>query len=255
MKRKLAAFFGECRALFRSVPPVTLTLFLLSVFAMNLLANKSLDLDLDWLALDCGIIVSWVAFLCMDVLTRRYGPRAATLVSLFAVGVNLLFCLIFYLASLIPGTWGAFFDFGEQPVVNEALDKTFGGTWYVLLGSTAAFAVSAVINNFSNWGIGKLFKKNPDGFFAYACRTYLSTALGQFADNLVFAFLVSFFFFGWTPLQCVTCAATGMLAELFIEAVFSPLGYRVCRSWEKSGVGREYLEYVAARGAKTEEKA
>lgn len=247
MKQKISDFFSGCALLLRSLSPLAFSLFLLSVFSMNLLANKSLDLPFDWLALDCGIIVSWVAFLCMDVLTKHYGPKAATIVSVVAIIINLLACLILYLASLIPGTWGAFFDFGEQPIVNSALDSTFGGTWYVLLGSTAAFIASAVVNNFSNWGIGKLFKKNPNGFLAYACRTYLSTALGQFCDNLIFAFTVSYFFFGWTALQCVTCAATGMVAELLIEAVFSPIGYKICNVWQKRGVGKEYLEYVAKK--------
>ena len=250
--KQFKAFFSEARLLLSSVPPLTFALFLLSVFAMNLLANKSLDLNVDWLALDCGIIVSWVAFLCMDVMTKHFGPRAATIVSVAAIGCNLLACLILYLASLIPGTWGAFFDFGEEPVINEALDSTFGGTWYVLLGSTVAFISSAIINNFSNWGIGKAFKKNPDGFWAFACRTYLSTAIGQFADNLIFAFLVSHFFFGWTALQCITCAATGMVAELLVEAVFSPLGFRILKSWRERGVGKEYLAYAAIKEGRNE---
>ncbi len=245
MKQAVKNFFDQFKLLLSSVPPLVFALFLLSVFAMNLLANKSIDLGLDWLALDCGITVSWVAFLCMDVLTKRFGPKAATMLSVFAIAINLAVCLVFYLASLIPGTWGAFFDFGEQPVVNSALDSTFGGTWYVLLGSTVAFIVSAAVNNFSNWGIGKLFRKKPDGFAAYACRSYLSTALGQFADNLIFAFLVSYFFFGWSPLQCVTCAATGMVAELLCEAVFSPVGYKICDRWKKRGVGKAYLDYVS----------
>ncbi len=245
MKRTFQNFIKETKLLLSSVPPFTFALFLLSVFAMNLLANKSVDLPVGWLALDCGIIVSWASFLCMDVLTKRFGPKAATTLSVIAALVNLVMCLVFFLASLIPGTWGAFFDFGEQDVINTALDSTFGGTWYVLLGSTVAFVASAAINNFTNWGIGKIFKKNPDGFWAYACRTYVSTAIGQFADNLIFALIVSHFFFGWTMLQCVTCALTGMVAELLCEAVFSPLGYKVCRNWEKKGVGAAYLNYIS----------
>lgn len=252
MMQAFKDFFKELRLLLSSLSPLAFSLFLLSVFAMNLLANKSVGNLPDWLALDCGILVSWVAFLCMDVLTKHYGPRAATLVSLIAAALNLLACLFLFLASIIPGVWGAFYDFGELPEVNAALDSTFGGTWYVLLGSTAAFVVSAFVNNFSNWGIGKLFRKNPDGFAAYACRTYLSTAVGQFTDNLVFALLVSHFFFGWTLGQCLTCAATGMAAELLFEAVFSPIGYGVTKRWRERGTGREYLAYIAERRAKKE---
>lgn len=241
---KFKRYFVEWRILLRSVPSTVVCTFVLSVFTMNLLANKSIDLGVDWLALDCGIIVSWVAFLCMDVLTKHYGPRAATRISLFAIVLNLLACLVMYIASVILGTWGAFFDYGEQQVVNEALNSTFGGTWYVLMGSTVAFVSSAVINNFANWGIGKIFVKNPDGFGAYVCRTYLSTAVAQFADNLIFALIVSHFFFGWTILQCLTCAATGMLAELLCEAIFSPLGFAVCRHWQKEKVGKEYFDHL-----------
>lgn len=244
MKQKIKDFFSEFGLLLRSVSPLTLSLFILAVFAMNLLANKSINLPMDWLALDCGITVSWVAFLCMDVLTKRYGPKAATLLSIVAITVNLFGCLILYLSSLIPGVWGAFFDFGETEVINEALDGTIGGTWYVLLGSTVAFVASAIVNNFGNWQIGKLFKKNPDGFIAYACRAYVSTAIGQFVDNLIFALLVSHFFFGWSIVQCLTCAATGMVAELLCEAIFSPIGYKILLSWEKRGVGAQYLEYI-----------
>ena len=249
MKSSVKQFFHETKLLLRSVPPLPFSLFLLSVFAMNLLANKSI-VNLEWLALDCGILVSWVAFLCMDVMTKHFGPRAATTVSVVAIGINLVMCLILFAAGAIPGDWGAYYDFGEEPVVNSALDATFGGTWYVLLGSTVAFISSAFINNFSNWGVGKIFKKHPDGFLAYACRTYVSTAIGQFADNLIFAFIVSFFFFGWTPLKCVTCALTGMVAELLVEAAFSPLGYKICNDWRKNNIGREYFE--AVKGAEHE---
>ncbi len=242
--KRMKSFFLSYRTLLRSVPPIAFALFILSVFAMNLLANKSLDIPLDWLALDAGILVSWVAFLCMDVLTKHFGPGAATLISITAIAINLLACLILYLASLIPGTWGAFYDFGELPPINQALDGTFGGTWYVVIGSTVAFILSALVNNFSNWGIGMLFKRHPDSFAAYACRTYLSTALGQFCDNLTFAFLVSHFFFGWTVVQCLTCAATGMVAELLLEILFSPIGYRVCASWKQRGVGTDYFQNI-----------
>ena len=224
--KRIKQSFADFRLLLKSVPPLVLSLFILAVFAMNLLANKSINTgSLTWLALDTGIVVSWIVFLCMDVLTKQFGPKAATQLSLLAMVINLAACLFLFAVSKIDGTWAQYFELGEQPVVNEALDRTFGGTWYVVLGSAVAFAVSAVINNFSNFFIGKAFRKNPDGFGAYACRAYVSTAIAQFVDNLVFALLVSHFFFGWTVLQCVTCAATGMVVELLCEVIFSPLGY------------------------------
>lgn len=238
----------EIKLLLQSVPAPVLTLFSVSVIVMNLLANKSVDLPVSWLALDCGIIVSWVSFLSMDVITKHFGPKAATQLSVAAAVFNLLTCLIFFAASRISGTWGESYSAATAEganTVNAALDATFGGTWYVLLGSTVAFLTSAAVNNFINFAIGNLAKKNPDGFAAYALRTYFSTAVGQFTDNMVFALIVGRVFFGWSMLQCVTCSAVGMAAELICEVIFSPIGYAVCKKWKKENVGSAYLEYRA----------
>ena len=220
---------SEYRSLIRSVPPLLFSLLVLSVVGMNLLANKSIDTGVDWLALDCGILFSWLTFLSMDVLTHNYGPKTATVLSLAALGLNLLMALIFFLASRVPGVWGESFVDGSETVINTALDRTFGGTWYVILGSSVAFAVSAALNNFLNYGIGTLLRKN-ESFGSFAIRSYVSTFLAQFADNLIFALIVSRNFFGWTTLQCFTCALTGAILELLFEVVFSPLGYRVAAS-------------------------
>lgn len=247
MKERIKSEIKEFRLLMKSVPTVLVTLFIISVFSMNLLANKSLNLNISWLALDCGIIVSWFAFLAMDMITARFGPKAATEISLLAIVINLCFCFVFFVGSIIPGTWGESYVEGSEGAINSALDNTFGGTWYVLAGSTLAFLISALVNNFINYAIGRAFRKNPDGAAAYFLRTYISTALGQFTDNLVFALAVSHIFFGWSLLQCVTCALTGMLAELACEVVFSFFGYRICCRWKQKGVGEEYIKFMEAK--------
>lgn len=244
MKTKLLNEWREFRLLLRSIPGLVTALFILSVFSMNLLANKSISLPVDWLALDCGIIVSWFAFLTMDMVTKHFGPKAATELSVLAILVNLVFCLIMFLGSLIPGMWGESFVEGSEDVINTALNNTFGGTWYVLAGSTLAFGVSSFVNNFLNFGLGRLFAKNPDGKAAYFMRSYVSTAVGQFVDNLIFALVVSHIFFGWTLVQCITCSLTGMVAELLCEVVFSYFGYATCKKWKRENVGEQYFAFV-----------
>ena len=219
---------SEFRRLLQTVPPLLVSLLILSVVGMNLLANKSVNTGVDWLALDCGILFSWLTFLCMDVLTQCYGPRAATQLSLTALGLNLMMSLFFFLASRVPGVWGESFVAGSETVINRALDGTFGGTWYIIVGSSVAFAASALLNNFLNHAIGRRLKRKR-GFGSFALRAYISTFLAQFADNLIFALLVSRLFFGWSLLQCFTCALTGALLELLFEMVFSPLGYRMSK--------------------------
>ncbi len=219
---------NEFRDLLQNVSPLLTAMLVISIVGMNLLANKSIDTGLDWLALDCGILLSWMTFLSMDVMTQCYGPRAATLMSVAALLVNLFMALIFFIAGSLPGVWGESFVEGSEGVINTALDNTFSGTWFIILGSSIAFLVSSIVNNFLNYGIGKSLKRKT-GFGTFAVRSYVSTFVGQFTDNLVFALLVSKVFFGWSLIQCVTCALTGAIMELLFEVFFSPVGYRISR--------------------------
>ncbi len=229
--------------LLKSIPTTVVTLFVVSVICMNLLANKTL-LQLDFIALDGGILISWLSFMCMDMITKHFGPGASNRISLLAAGINLLTCLIFFVASAIPSNANDYSGF----------DSIFGGTWFILLGSTVAFLASALINNMLNSMIGKGFRKNPDGKLAFAMRTYVSTFIGQFFDNFIFSLIVFVGFapvfwngFCWTPLQCATCALTGAVAELIMEILFSPIGYRIVTGWKNNSVGKEYLDYIEER--------
>lgn len=232
----------EYKLLLKSIPATVVTLFVVSVVCMNLLANKTL-LQLDWIALDGGILISWLSFMCMDMITKHFGPKASNSITILASTINLLTCLIFFVASIIPSNAGDY----------SVFDEIFGGTWFILLGSTVAFLASGIINNTLNWTIGKAFRKKPHGKLAYATRTYISTFIGQFLDNFIFSVIVFVFFapifwngFHWTFLQCAMCALTGAVAELIMEILFSPIGYRITQKWHREAVGKDYLDYVKA---------
>ncbi len=232
--------YKETVLLLRTIPSVVVALFVTSVIAMNILANKTLFQN-EYLAIDGGILISWLSFLCMDIVTKHFGPKASTRLSIFAITVNLLTCLIFWAVSIIPSKADDY----------TAFNRIIGGTWFILLSSTIAFISSAIINNVMNFGIGKLFKKNPDGKLAFFTRTYISTFIGQFFDNLIFAVLTFMVFapifwdgFHWTFIQCVTCSILGAGLELILEIIFSPFGYWVVRNWKEKNIGEEYLQYV-----------
>ena len=171
------------------------------------------------------------------------------MVSVMALGINLGVSLVFWLLTLTPGMWGAYYDTGLLEV-NDALNATIGGTWYVVLGSSCAMLTSSVVNSLLNQAIGRLEHKNTFG--AFALRSYVSTGIAQFVDNLVFAIIVSHTFFGWTWLQVLTCSLTGAVAELLCEVFLSPVGYRVVRGWERENVGALYLQRRAAEVAGAE---
>ncbi len=244
-KSSFSAWFKRERVetgiLLRCIPSTVVSLFVVSVICMNLLANKTLW-QTEWIALDGGMLISWLSFMCMDIITKYFGPKASNKIALLASSINLLTCFIFYIASIIPSNANDY----------TALNGILGGSWFILLGSTIAFLVSAGINNFLNWTIGKAFRKSPDGKLAYATTTYVSTFIGQFLDNLIFSLIVFVGFapifwdgFHWTVIQCVACALTGAFAELIMEIIFSPFGFKILGKWKKHNVGKEYLDYMA----------
>jgi uncharacterized integral membrane protein (TIGR00697 family) len=240
MKNWIKKELNDFSVLLRNIPAVIMAMFVVAVIMMNLLASKTI-VQTDWIALDAGIVISWLSFMSMDVITKHFGPKASTKVSIFATFINLLVCGIFWVVSIIPSTADDY----------TAFNSIFGGTWFILLGSTIAFIASAFINNFLNWGIGQAFKKDPDGKLAYVTRTYISTATGQFFDNLIFSMIVFMGFapifwdgFSWTFIQCLMCSLTGAVIELIFEVIFSPIGYKITQRWKANGVGKEYIDKV-----------
>lgn len=233
----------DLKILLRNVPSLVISLFFISVIVMNLLANKEL-ISMKYLALDCGFTVSWVSFLCMDMICKHFGARAAAKISIMALLINLGVCLLFKLMSMTPGMWGEFYTYGIADV-NDALNNTVGGSWYVVLGSSLAMLISSICNSLLNHTIAK--RLTSDDFRSFALRSYISTGVAQFIDNLVFALVVSHVFFGWSWIQVFTCSLTGAAMELLGEVVLSPLGYKATREWKKEHVGEQYFDFIRRR--------
>ena len=227
-------------AMLRSIPGAVTILFILAVITMNFLARITL-VSLPWLALNAGILVSWLAFLLMDIVAKHYGARAANLLSFVAIGANLLCSLVCVIVSRV----------GKLP----ALDMVVGGQWSILLASTIAYVISALTNNYANVAIGRRFRRNPDGVAAYATRSFVSTFLSQIVDNFLFVFLAFVVFpylpgalpVRWSVTQCVGASVLCAVFELISEVIFSPIGYAVAKRWKERGVGREYLERYGAK--------
>ncbi len=235
----------DYRILLRNIPSLVIAVFIVSVIMMNLMANKEF-ISLPYLALDCGFFLSWISFLCMDMICRRFGPRAAAKIAILAIVINALVCVVFWLLSLSPGMWGQYYATGSREV-NDALNATIGGTWYVVVGSSIAMFCGAITNSGINYGISRVV--SSAGYRSFAARSFISTGIGQLVDNLVFTTIVSVHFFGWTWVQVLFCSLTGAAMELLCEVIFSPMGYRITVKWEEEQVGEPYLEYKKGQTA------
>lgn len=227
----------------RAIPGLVTAIFILSVVSMNLLANKSI-FNFPWLASTAGIFVSWISFLCMDAVCKRFGSKAATVLNTAAMLVSLVTTIIYALIVKIPGVWAASYSASSEGVaaeINAGVDSTFSSAWYIVIGSAFAMFLGGLVNSIVNKFVGKKVDQN-DKFSGFAIRSFVSTAAGQFVDNLVFALFVSFTFFGWTMKQVIVCSFLMMLVELVFEIVFSPIGFKISKMWKNEGVGAEYIE-------------
>ena len=236
----------DYKILLRNIPSSVILFFVLSVVCANLMANKEL-INYKYLALDSGFVFSWVMFLCMDIICKRYGAKASVKISVFALWVNLLVTISFFLLTKTNGFWGEAYNYPaeEGQIINTALNKTFGGSWFVVFGSTLAFLSSSVVNAFFNFLIGKIIisKVKENSFSNFALRSYISTFIAQFVDNFIFAIVVSKTFFGWTWQQIILCSIIGATCELLCEVCFSGVGYKILQNWEKENVGKDYIAF------------
>ncbi len=219
----------DYQTLLRKVPPVSLSVFVLSVVSMNLLANKEIFRN-EWIALDCGFAFSWIPFIIMDGMCKAFGGKAAAKVSILAIAINLAFFCLFKLVTLTPGNWGEYYSTGIYEV-NDALNATIGGSAWIVLGSAFAMLVSSSVNAVVNISVAKLLKM--DGYCEFAIRSFTSTAVAQFIDNFTFALVVSIPLFGWNMRQTFFCSLTAALVELLLEVLFSGFGYKLSKKWGK----------------------
>ena len=158
---KSASVLQTAKVNLRRVPGVITALFCISVIIMNLLANKTIYQS-GIIAADGGILISWLTFLCMDIVTKALGQRVAVTLSVFALLTNLFVCVIFYVVSIIP-----------TETDYSAFNTIFTSTWFILLSSSVAFITSAFVNIVLNAAIGRGFRKNPDGKLAFVTRSYI----------------------------------------------------------------------------------
>ena len=242
---RLAKLRREYTILLRSIPSTVIALFVLSVVLMNLLAGRELYRS-DYFCLNTGLALSWISFLCMDCICKRFGAKASSRIAVLAIVINMACAVIFWLLMLTPGKWAAFYSSSDPEVggqISAGIDSTFAGAWYVVIGSSVAMFVSSVVNSLLNQFIGR--RADKGNYRGFAARSLVSTCIAQFTDNFVFSAMVSFVFFGWTWTQVIICSFTSMLIELGLEAIFSPLGFKISKKWEQENVGQQYMDILS----------
>ena len=236
--------FADYKKLFRSLPALVVSFFVVSVIITNLMAAKFV-VSTPLIAVTGGVLFSWLPFLCMDIVTKHFGAKAAIKLNIFGLFVYLLCVGMFELVVNLQID-----TVNPKPADYSAFNSVFSTQWWILVSSSAAFVVSGIVNAVLNSRIGKFFKKNPDGKAAYMSRCYISTFIGQFVDNFVFVGLLLFGLSGWhitagLSMPVVGAALLGGFLELLTEVIFSPIGYCIVKRWREENVGADYISKEA----------
>lgn len=244
----------DYKILLRSIPSQVVTFFVLSVVMMNLLANKLLldpsvtEKIAGGFALDCGFTISWISFLCMDMVCKRFGPKAATKLSIFAIAVNLGATLVFWALTKTPGLWWVAYlqDGNIDLTINSTVNSIFAGSWQIVVGSALAMLLSSIVNSLLNSKIGKV-TQDDNTYKKFAIRSFISTAVAQWVDNLVFVLALGILLYYNVPSyfgvsNLIINPLIGMFFELLCEIIFSPIGYKISKNWIVENVGQEYVK-------------
>lgn len=243
---KLVKWLGNevkvSQVLFRNVPGIVLSLFLLSTVLMNLLASVAL-VNTSWIALDAGIFVSFVGFFLLDMIVKRFGAKAAIRVTVLGFIINLAVAGLLTLVAVIANASGQYYPLADYATLTQ---------WWIIGASAAAYLVSGIANSLIHELILKRFKKNKEGIVAHATSAWVSTFFGQMFDNLLFGLLFTFpasmiGLWGMEPMSLlglVGFALAGGIVELLCQVLFTSYGYKVAEGWRAKGVGQEYLDLV-----------
>ena len=238
MIQKIKEEVKSYKELLKAIPSFTLMMFVVSVIVTNLMAGKFI-FNTSFIQATGGLLLSWLPFLCMDIVSKHFGAKASIKMNIFGLILYLGCVLVFQFVSSVQYTPAA------PDSDYSAFNSVFSTQWQILVASSTAFVISGIVNSILNVGIGSMFKKNPDGKLAYGCRCYVSTFIGQFVDNFIFVALLNTFFtwsFKWPVMPVLGAALIGGVLELITEVIFSPIGYSVTKKWKEEGIGKEYIE-------------
>ena len=91
----------DYKVLLNNVPAMVLSVFVLSVVCMNLMANKELYSS-QYFCINSGLALSWISFLCMDCICKRFGAKASAKISMLVMLINIVTVIVFKLLSMTP---------------------------------------------------------------------------------------------------------------------------------------------------------
>jgi hypothetical protein len=187
------------------------------------------------LAFDAGTLLFPLSYIFGDILTEVYGYRYSRRVIWIGFACAALMSLTLWVVGRLPGeaTW-------EANVGQQAYDAILGGvsSGALVIASLAAYWAG----EFSNSFVLAKMKILTRGRWLWS-RTIGSTLVGEGVDTILFVSLATLFKVpGFVPQIWLTLVTTNYLFKVGIEALMTPVTYRVV-NWLKRVEGEDYYDY------------
>ena len=187
------------------------------------------------LAFDAGTVLFPVSYIFGDVLTEVYGYHASRRVIWTGFACALIMSATLWLVGRLPG------EIQWQSNVGQAqYDAILGGV------SSGAIVIASLVaywgGEFSNSFVLAKMKILTKGRWLWT-RTIGSTLVGQGVDTLAFVSIATILKVpGFVPQIWLTLVITNYLFKCGVEAIMTPVTYRVV-NWLKKAEQEDYYDY------------
>jgi uncharacterized integral membrane protein (TIGR00697 family) len=199
----------------RSLYPVIVGVFVGLLLISNIGAVKLIEFGP--IITDGGVFLFPLVYIAGDILSEVYGFKAARKAIFIGFAMSILAALTFWVVQISPPAeaWGN----------QEAFESVLGFVPRIVLASVAGFLVGQLLNA---WVLVKIKERTQEK--ALWLRLLGSTAVGEFADTIVFCTIA---FYGViTGEEFLIYVAFGFAYKTLVEIVLLPVSYAVI-GWVK----------------------
>ncbi|HCJ53910.1 MAG TPA: hypothetical protein DIT09_08085 [Glutamicibacter sp.] len=214
IRTKSAVFASAGSPYFSTV----LTMMGAVVILSNIGASKGVSFGP--LITDGGFFLFPLAYILGDVISEVYGLKAArrSILVTFALAFFAVFC--FWVMIQLPSA--EFYD-GQ-----EALERTLGPIWQIVVASACGFLVGQLANS---WVLVKL--KERSGERGLILRLIGSSGVGEFLDTLIFCAIAAPVIGIADAPSFINYVAVGFVYKTAVEIIFVPVTSVVIRWFKK----------------------
>jgi queuosine precursor transporter len=199
----------------RSLYPVIVGVFVGLLLISNIGAVKLIEFGP--IITDGGVFLFPLVYIVGDILSEVYGFKAARKAIFIGFAMSILAALTFWLVQISPPA--------EAWENQEAFESVLGFVPRIVLASVAGYLVGQLLNA---WVLVKIKERTQEK--ALWLRLLGSTAVGEFADTIVFCTIA---FYGIiTGAEFLVYVAFGFAYKTLVEVVLLPVSYAVI-GWVK----------------------